>query len=246
MSTEEELIQNVIRIKSASVEALTVAQVHAALVAEGVQVELAPVKKAASKAAKRVGEQPVVAPAVAPAASEPTAAKQAKLAKQAAAQEKAKAAEIKSAENTMMEAHRKLRGAKTGDPSAPVTITGSAEDFVQQVTTRAITGILEEGDARFLKERIEADIATLEWIKLASASGALKLTEDMVALGGELQLARLKEVRGAKDQVAARACYVEKTGVGEDGGYEQLDRLMARAGGMAAAEETGDKMEEMD
>jgi len=242
---EEALIEAVLRVKLGGAS-MTAAQVHGILEGEGNVVTLSQVKKAASKAAKRVGEQPVVAPAVAPAASEPTAAKQAKLAKQAAAQEKAKAAEIKSAENTMMEAHRKLRGAKTGDPSAPVTITGSAEDFVQQVTTRAITGILEEGDARFLKERIEADIATLEWIKLASASGALKLTEDMVALGGELQLARLKEVRGAKDQVAARACYVEKTGVGEDGGYEQLDRLMARAGGMAAAEETGDKMEEMD
>ena len=115
--------------------------------------------------------------------------------------------------------------------------------FSPSGSKRAITGVLEPGDTDFLKERIEADIATLEWIKLASAAGALTLTEDVVALGGELQLERLKDVRGAKDLAAARACFVVETGSGDNGGYERLDRMMARSG---AGEETGNKMDDMD
>ena len=232
------MIEAVLRVRLTGAE--TAAQVHAALEGEGLEVTMSQVKKASSKATKRLGEQP--APAVIEPAK-PSAAKEAKLAKQAASQEKAKNAELKSAENAMMEAHRKLRGLKSGDPSAPITVEGTAESFAQQVTKRAITGVLEPGDTDFLKERIEADIATLEWIKLASAAGALTLTEDVVALGGELQLERLKDVRGAKDLAAARACFVVETGSGDNGGYERLDRMMARSG---AGEETGNKMDDMD
>ena len=42
---------------------------------------------------------------------------------------------------------------------------------------------------------MEADIAMLEWLKLAAGAGELAFTEDFMALGGELQLQRLKEAR---------------------------------------------------
>lgn len=82
----------------------------------------------------------------------------------------------------MMEAQRKLKVAKTGEADSAVTITGTVEAFVQAITQRAISGVLEYEDQFFLRERIEADIAALEWVKLAQASGALSLKEGVRSL----------------------------------------------------------------
>eukprot|EP00326_Haptolina_ericina_P014337 CAMPEP_0181210116 /NCGR_PEP_ID=MMETSP1096-20121128/23049_1 /TAXON_ID=156174 ORGANISM="Chrysochromulina ericina, Strain CCMP281" /NCGR_SAMPLE_ID=MMETSP1096 /ASSEMBLY_ACC=CAM_ASM_000453 /LENGTH=249 /DNA_ID=CAMNT_0023301365 /DNA_START=14 /DNA_END=763 /DNA_ORIENTATION=+ len=240
---EDALIEAVIRLRLTGCD--SVPKLHAALEGEGEAVTLSQVKKAASKATKRTGTS---APASAPAGIEPAKPiSEAKLAKQEKVrlkEEKQKNAEVKGAENDMMEKHRLLKAAKSGDRDAAVTITGTAEEFIQQISKRAISGVLEAGEESYLKERIEADIATLEWIKIASAAGALSLSEDVVALGSEIQLARLKEVRGGKDLAAARACYVREPGA-EDGEYTNVDRMLARSGGMAP-EGTGDKMEEMD
>merc|ERR1719230_1643015 len=125
----------------------------------------------------------------------------------------------------MMDAQRRLRAAKTGGDAAAmaVTIDGTVETFVQQITTKAMSGVLEAGDERFLTERVEADIAALEWVRLAQKAGALSLSEDIVALGAELQLQRLKEVRGARDIAATLACYAP-VAAAQPGGYADVDK----------------------
>ena len=127
------------------------------------------------------------------------------------------------------EAQRRLRTAKSGGGlSEKVHIEGTMEQFIQQITTRAISGVLEKDDERVLRERVEADIAAIEWVKLAQKSGALSLKEDVIALGGELQLARLKEIRDAKwDFNAAIACYSHHASQGE--GYAGVDKMVAAA-----------------
>jgi len=241
---EEQLIQAVMRVKLAGAE--TTAAVHEALVAEGISVELSQVKKAASKATKRAAKADAASEASKPAA--PAATESATSSKKQAKQEKQKAEELKAAQAAMMEAQRKLRAIKSGGVEQAVTITGTAEDFVQRCTAKALAGVLEEGDDKHLKERIEADIAALDWVRLASASGALSLTEDVVALGGEMQLARLKEARGAKDWAAARACFVDDQGKRPgDGDYSAVDRMVARsAAHQPSATGTEDQMAEMD
>ena len=100
-------------------------------------------------------------------------------------------AELKAQEAIMMETQRRLRTAKSGGGlSEKVHIEGTMEHFIQQITTRAISGSLEKGDESVLRERIEADIAAIEWVKLAQKQGALSFKEDVIALGGELQLRR--------------------------------------------------------
>ena len=49
--------------------------------------------------------------------------------------------------------------------------------------------------------------------KLAAGAGELAFTEDVMALGGELQLQRLKEMRGTRNLTEARAIYVDETQV---------------------------------
>ena len=221
---EEALIEHILRVKAAGAGAN--AEIFAALQAEGLAVELKDVKKAASKAAKRGVLPPVPTVAPAPATEEP-APVSAKAAKKAAMQEKNAAAELKAQEAIMMESQRKLRTAKSGGGlSDKVHIEGTMEQFIQQITTRAISGILEKGDETVLRERIDADIAAIEWCKLAQKQGALSFKEDVVALGGELQLKRLKEVRDAKwDFNAAMACYAHGVSGGE--GYAGVDRMVA-------------------
>lgn len=226
---EEALIEAVVRIRTAGESA---AQVHAVLTAEGVEVSLSDVKKAASKAAKRMGGLPAAASkqqaAPAPAAAPANPEKAAKAAKKA---EKQANAELKAAEQDMMQAQRKLRAAKSGNSDGAVTIDGDVQQFIQAIAMRALSGVLEPGDSDHLALRIEADICALEWVALANKAGALKLTEDMVALGGRLQLTRLKEVRGGKNRAAALACYVGANGqrVEAGGEYQAVDRFLARA-----------------
>jgi hypothetical protein len=231
---EEALVEAVIRVRAAGLKVESAAQVHAALTSSDEQYKgltLQQVKKACSKAAKRTGggpAPPTAAPAVPQQTSQAKAKKEAKAAK---LKEAADAAELKAAESAMMDTQRRLRAAKAGGDqmSAQVDITGTVESFVNQITTRAIAGLLEPGDEEVLKERIDADIAALTWVKLATKSGALSLTEDVAAVGVEVQLARLEQVRGAKDHAAARACFVE--GPRSDSQpYQGVDRAVARQG----------------
>jgi len=223
----EELIAAVSRVRKAG-QADSAADVFAVLESEGLGVTLSAVKKATSKAVKRERSQPAAA-APPPAAAAPVQSEKAK-----AKAEKAKAAEIKSAENAMMDAHRLLRQAKAGgDISQAATIQGTVEEFIQRAAARACSGVLEHGDKAVLWERIEADVATLEWIRLTSAAGAISFKEDVFALGGELQLARLKEVRGTKDRVAALECFVDSPATDDYRGAA-VDREIAKADARAA------------
>lgn len=246
MSADEEtLIEKIIALRLAGAGNDAPAALLEKIQADGAEglISLAQVKKAASKATKKMAKDGSLAPSPAALAeaAKPAPAPVVSAAKQKK-QEKSAAAELKAAQAEMMEAQRRLRSVKNGgDASMAVTITGSAEDFVQKITAKALSGVLEADDDKFLKERIDADIAALEWVKLASSTGALKLTEDVVALGGEMQLARLKEVRGAKDYAAARACFVEEK---NDGTYQSVDKAVARAAGRPTG--TNDEMDEMD
>lgn len=239
---EETLITHILRVKGTG--AASNAEVHAALVAEGIKCELKDVKKAASKAAKRGMLAPAAVPQTAaendPSAENAAPAMSAKAAKKAAMAEKNAAAELKAQEAIMMEAQRKLRTAKSGGGMGEkVHVEGTVEHFIQQITTRAISGILEKGDEVVLRERVDADIAAIEWVKLAQKQGALSLKEDVIALGCEVQLARLKEIRDAKwDFNAAIACYTHQAAEGE--GYSGVDRMVAasrRTQGELAADE---------
>ena len=243
--TEDQLIEAVLRVRE-SIGNVSAGQMHAALTEQGVKVTMPQVKKACSKATKRVGVP--AAQATAPAAEPPAEPSAAKLAKQEAKQKakmKADAAALKAAENDMMEAQRKLRVARSGSKEEAVTITGSAEEFIQKITGLALAATLEDGDTRCMRERVEADIAALEWVKLALATGALSLSQDVVALGMELQLTRLKEVRDAKDYSSAAALYAE-----EKREHDTLDQAMQRSQAVAAAAEqqltSSDPMAEMD
>jgi len=241
---EEQLIEAVLRVKLTGVDSTPTA-LHAALVAEGHEVELSQVKKAASKATKRAARAGTLESAPAPAPPAASRAPTANESKKQAKQEKQAAAELKAAQAAMMEAQRKLRAVKSGGADMAVTIKGTAEEFVQKITAKALSAVLEDDDEKHLKERMEADIAALEWVRLASTSGALSLTEDVVALGGEMQLTRLKEARDAKDWAAVRACYASREGAGDD--YTAVDRMVARsAAGLPAATGTPDGMEAMD
>lgn len=70
----------------------------------------------------------------------------------------------------------------------------------------------------------------------------------MIALGVEVQLARLKEVRGAKDQAAARACYVvdEKPRDVPTPAADANAALDARVKAHAASQQSHGAIDEMD
>ena len=158
---EEKLIEAVLRLRVEAPEAETAAQILAALEAEGHgDLCLGAVKKAASKATKRAGPPPQkpAAPAAAPEIS--SEAKAERNAKAKAKAEKLKAAELKAAENAMMDAQRRLRIAKgSGDDGGAVQVQGGIELFIQQITTKALSGILEPGDEAVLAQRIEVHAA---------------------------------------------------------------------------------------
>ena len=246
---EEALIAAVIRARE-ELDISSAADCFSALESEFAGLTLALTKKACSKATKRTAGQPKPA---APAAAAASAASDAapklskKQEKEAARAEKAAASELKSAEATMMEMQRRLRAAKIGDAAAPITINGSAESFIQAAAQKAITGTIDPDETAVLKERIEADITALEWVKLAQAAGALSLKEDVLALGVEVRLAQLKEVRGARDVTAARACFVDAPPP-KQAAAPPADANLALDARVkaAAAQETGGVMEEMD
>ena len=184
---EEALIASVLRLR---VNGESVAQVHAMLESEGADVTLPQVKKACSKASKRTGSTaPPAAAAVAAAPAADAASEDKKAAKKA----KAAAAALKAAESAMLDTQRRLKLAKDPDEMNAQVPRHQMEAFIQRQTKLAVSGLLGPGDANVLKDRIEADIAMLEWLKLMCASGELSFKEDIMALGGDLQLARLKE-----------------------------------------------------
>ena len=256
---EEQLIAAVSRVKLASEATLTAAEVHKVLASEGLDVSLSQVKKAASKAAKNKLDVPVAAPAATAAPPAPNSAKQ--------AEKKAKAAReaLKATEAAMMEQQKALRNRwlAEGHGSVP-PYEGAA--FVQYVTSRALAGALSDGE-ELTRERVEADVATLEWMLLAHAEGQLPLPDD-ASEGAASQLERLRSVRGGGNRQleAAKAFYVVSPAslrAGADAESEQpvqplgskaahdrdtgsLDRAMAKAGMLNAGIGGQGAMDEMD
>ena len=159
MSPEEDLIERVLAIKSSSVDPLTAAQVHAKLTTDGVQVELSQVKKAASKAAKRV---PTTLPAAPVAVPAPAAGISKQEAKRAAVATDA----LKAAELAVMTALKSLHHERW-----MVALHGTAEDtkaFLDRAAKQAICGSLDDGEP-ISKERVEADVVTLQYVLLAGS-----------------------------------------------------------------------------
>jgi len=249
MADEEALITSCIRLRLAAGDpGLTAAQTHAALTAEGVDVTLSQVKKACSKAGKRQ-----VATATAPATA-PPAAPAAVSKKDEKAQARATSA-MKGAEAHMMDAQRKLRLAHGDDEySAAVATSDRGERFIQMVTGKALEAKVEADEASFLKQRLVADLATLEWMLLAEAAGTLTLPAD-ARTSATRQAERLKSARDA-DEEAMRACYIIKAAAppgstasdqpGDGIEYSRqnvltrettgaaIDRALARSGALAA------------
>ena len=207
---EEALIDAVLTLRRDG-KADSAAECLAALQADGAHADLtlSLVKKACSKATKR---QPKASEAP---SSENTApdtntsgAKQAKQAKQAVSA-------MKAAEHAMMKAQRLLRLKKAEDDvfaeearfSAIVGESDRGEAFIKQCSGRALSASLEDGDAECLEQRVEADLATLEWMLLAETAGTLVLPDD-ARTSARAQASRLKAVRGAKDRAATLACFV--------------------------------------
>ena len=258
---EDQLIERVI-VARAELGVSTNAELLTLLESDFKGLTMSEVKKAASKATKRTGGAGVPsATAPSPAPSPAPRAEKAPSKRQEKAQEKAKVtalAELKSAEATMMEAQRRLRAAREGkigslNAVAPVNIEGTAEQFIQRITQAAIAGIIDADDEPFIKLRIEADIAALEWVKMAQENGAISLKENVIALGMEVQLARLIKARDTKDTVAGRECYklVEKplrardVSIPVDANVELDARVKAHSA--TATQQTGSgEMEQMD
>lgn len=245
---EEALINAVLRVRVTQPN-LTAAETHAVLSAEPefAEVPLPAVKKAAGKATKRAAKEAAAAPPAAKKADAAPAPPPVLSSAKQAKQQKAQATELSSAQSGMMDAQRRLRAAKSGGDAAAmaVTVNMPIEQFIQQISTKAMAGLLDPGEERFLKERVEADIAALEWVKLAQKAGALQLTEDIIAVGSEIQLTRLKEVRGCRDLPAALACY-KRSGDQENGSYTNVDKALSRTGALAGVKSQEGELDDID
>eukprot|EP00322_Chrysochromulina_rotalis_P002407 CAMPEP_0115852980 /NCGR_PEP_ID=MMETSP0287-20121206/13272_1 /TAXON_ID=412157 /ORGANISM="Chrysochromulina rotalis, Strain UIO044" /LENGTH=295 /DNA_ID=CAMNT_0003307051 /DNA_START=12 /DNA_END=899 /DNA_ORIENTATION=+ len=164
--SEDALIESVIRIKAASSMPLTAKEVFDTLVAEGAQVELSQVKKAASKAAKRTTTLPEARVLVPTASAGPSKAE----AKKAQAQADA----LKAGEVAMFSALRELHQERW-----MVALHGESKDtksFIDHAVASAISGALTE-DEGVSKERVEADVATLQYVLLPGSPFELPDTE---------------------------------------------------------------------
>lgn len=201
---EETLIAAVVRVRSDKADA-TANQVHQQLVAEGADVTLAAVKKASSKAAKRGVAPATTQPSAAPSAPTETSKKEQKAAK-------AQASMLQAAETHMMDMNRKLRLA-IGEDEFALAMQAQAksdmgEQFIKAVTERALEAKLTERDALVPRERVAADLATLEWMVLAHKGGTLTLPDD-ARESAVAQIERLKRVR------ESAAFHADRTWVGE-------------------------------
>ena len=221
--TDEECMYAVLKLRETQAS-LTAAETHTALVAAGhADLDLPMVKKACSKATKwaakapafvaaesfagaRYGysfksgkegvgyyrEQPGAAAAEASASEnkENTSKKEAKAAK-------ALEQSMKSAESHMMEMQRKLRLAVGDDEySAAIATSDRGENFIKAVTERALEMTLTY-DAHVPRERLAADLATLEWMVLAEKAGTLTLPDD-ARTSATQQIERLLRARASK------------------------------------------------
>ncbi|KOO31488.1 hypothetical protein Ctob_013430 [Chrysochromulina tobinii] len=149
--------------------------------------------------------------------------------------------------------------------SCTLSQSGGAKDFVRSVILfntweeppmgveqeAPPERIIDADDEPFIKLRIEADIAALEWVKMAQENGAISLKENVIALGMEVQLARLIKARDTKDMVAGRECYklVEKPLPARDVStpVDANVELDARMKAHSAMQQTGSgEMEQMD
>ena len=218
VANEEALIESCIRIRLASTEALTAAQVYATLISEGAAVEAGAVKKACSKATKRMAAasaNPAAATAAPASAAESEASSKQKIKAAKAATEA-----LKAAESAMMSSQKVLRD-KVGTsrsnttPSHPAChsralrsrVPGSpaqwmfdgqggappsdTKAFIQLATARAVSGTLDVGES-VSKERVDADVATLQWV-LHSGSPFELPEEQRVA--ARVQLDKLESIR---------------------------------------------------
>lgn len=200
--SDEQLISLVVGIRE-SQPALTAAQIHEKLVTDGVTdgpdpLELSRVKKAASKATKRLAKLPPTAAAPAPAAEAPRSKREAKI---------AKAAEdyMKAAESHMMDQNRKLRIAMGDDEySAAIATSDRGENFIKLVTERALEAKLTPAEALVPRERLSADLATLEWMIAAEKNGTLVLPED-ARTTAVAQIERLRSVRDSKGYATGKS-----------------------------------------
>lgn len=182
---EEALIAAVLRVRVSAPES-SAAQVKEALAAEGHgDLTLSQVKKACSKASKR---NPRVAGADAPAQQEQVPTKSRREEKAEKAAEEA----LKSAERAMIVAQRRAHNAGGAPPPM------QSDDFIKWATGRALTGML---DARMNEvaneQRLEADIATIEWIRLATGAGVLEVTETQLE-EAMAYLEKLRKVRASR------------------------------------------------
>ena len=188
---EEALIAHVIRVKCASGESLTAAQVHAALTVEGLEVAAKDVKKACSKAAKRLDpsmqDAAVVEAAAAPSKQQLKAAKVA-------------ADSLKAAEAAMMNSQKALRDRWMFDGVGGAPPSDS-KGFIELATARAISGTLAPEEV-LSKERVEADVCTLAWI--LTPGSPFKLPNEQCE-GARAQLERLESLRGLASRAFSAA-----------------------------------------
>ena len=179
---EEALIDAVIRIRSASAEPLTAAQVHKALTDEGANLEFSAVKKACSKAAKRMPPGNPAATTAAAASEQP-----ARMSKKEEKLAKAAAGALATAETVMMMALQRLHNRHTLNSNAtlsPAFLNSADSAFLERAVQRAITGSLDP-DESICRERVAADKATLEWILHQGCSFELS-TEERTAATAQL------------------------------------------------------------
>jgi len=194
LADDEALIEAVLRVR-VDQPGLTAAEVHAALVAEGnAGLELPRVKKAASKATKRQAKAPPAATGAPAPAEAPISSKKSEKAAKAAE------ATMKAAETFMMEANRNLRLALGDDEySAAIQTSDRGEKFIQHVTERALEAKLAPAEASLaVRERLAADLATLEWMLLAEKAGTLTLPEE----ARDSAVARVERLQKTKESKA--------------------------------------------
>ena len=156
---------------------------------------------------------------------------------------------MKAAESDMMAKCRELRIATGDDEYAAVAATQDrGERFIKTVVARALESKLSEDEiaASAIKQRVDADLATLEWAVLAERAGTLTLPEEARETA-QRQIARLKLVRGANTIEQVDGCFIlpEPTEEQVSGGPRidyrstvtqtqgSIDRMMARSGMLA-------------
>merc|ERR1719453_2656352 len=97
----------------------------------------------------------------------------------APASEAAPVVAASSSKKEAMEANRTLRIALGDDEySAAVATSDRGEKFIQMVSERALEAKLTPAEQFVPKERLAADLATLEWMLAAEANGTLALPGD--------------------------------------------------------------------